>query len=144
MALPVVQPSDFVSWFPEFANYPQYGSAYVTAMNPVAALFVSSFVFPAQAQELAQALIIAHWAKLDQLNGGGALVTDKVGDVMTGQQPLKATFDDLGQTTYGLRFKNLARIFRIPTQFVGGGGMRPLQPFSFPQQTWTRGPYGGF
>jgi hypothetical protein len=142
MALPVVTQAYFTGLFamnPQLVNTP---AAVIEALGPVAQIYVSESVFPpinnGAVQLYAQALVMAHFITLDQLNGGGSLTTDKVGELSTSQVGLDATGSNFKMTSYGMRYLALGRTFNIPTMFVGGGRIGPIPPFSFPQQTWSR------
>jgi hypothetical protein len=134
VTLPVVTSSYFNSLFPELATTP---AAVVDALAGIAPLYVGENVFPAPAVLYAQALVIAHLVKLDQLGGGGSLVSDRVGEISTSQAALPTDKGQFQTTTYGQRFLGLARMYRLPVMFAPGGGVR-VPPFGGFQDTWGR------
>lgn len=142
MTLPVVTQAYFTGLFamnPQLVNTPP---AVIEALGPIAQIYVSESVFPpvnnGAVQLYAQALVMAHFITLDQLNGGGSLISDRVGELATAQVGLDSTGSNFKVTTYGMRYLALGRTFSYPAAYAGGGYPRPVQPFSFPQQTWSR------
>lgn len=108
------------SIFPELAPT---APAVITALNPMAATFANPQFFGDSAQ-LAMALVIAHWLTLGSWSGGGAVIQDKIGDLMRAQAALPVD-TSMRMTSYGLRFLSLARIKQLPSMFVGGVSTTP-------------------
>lgn len=129
----------FNSIFPELVqSAPQ---ALVDALAPVAQLQVSESVFPVPAQAYAQALVVAHMIQLGNNGGSGSVTGDRVGDVSTSYAALPTDKGHWNLTSYGMRFLALARLFRLPTMYVGGGPAFEVPPFGGWQPTWGRRPF---
>ena len=133
----------FQGLFPELASAVTQG--YLDAMNPVSQIYVDQAIFqsnvngqPTDNSTYACALVIAHNLKLDEMRGGGSITMDKIGQLSTSQAALTGD-SQFDLTSYGKRFKQLARIM----MGVAGTYSRPrgsfVPPFSFPSPSWPSG-----
>lgn len=131
----LVDSTYFNSVFPELSTTPP---ALITALAPIAQLWVSQDVFPVEAQLYAQALVLAHWVALQSRLGAGPVTEDRVGDVASSYAALPVDKGTFKMTTYGQRYLELGRLFKFPTSFVPGGALTGIPPFGGFQPTWDR------
>lgn len=130
----MVDSAYFNSIFPELSTT---SPAVVDAMDSIADLYVAPGVLPDKAQDYAKALVIAHFIVLGQQGGAGMVTSDRVGAIGTSYAALPTNKGQFNLTSYGQRFIDLVRTYRLPTMFVGGAGQLP-PPFGGPQPTWDR------
>jgi len=91
------------------AHFPEFNSADETrigTLNDTAARHASESVFGDDTR-YARMLIIAHLMKLGDLQGSGAVVSEKVGDLA--RSYASPSQKDFAQTSYGQQFDELAR-----------------------------------
>lgn len=92
--------------FPEFENATKYSEARIEALDEMASIYASEAGFGDDTRH-ARRLIIAHFLKLADLQGAGAVVSEKVGDLARSYaSPGQEKF---AQTSYGKEFEELAK-----------------------------------
>jgi hypothetical protein len=135
--------ANFQAMFPELAN--SVTQAYLDAWSPLVAIYISEGVFKKtvngavqDVSTYASALLIAHFLKLDELKGGGAVTMDKIGQLSTQQAALEGP-SNLDITSYGKRFWQLTRIMVGVAGTWSNTNPIPVPPNSFPSPSWPSG-----
>lgn len=106
MAVALVDKQYLIAHFPEFSDTTKYSEERIGMLNETASRYASESAFGSDTR-YARMLIIAHLMKLGDLQGSGAVVSEKVGDLA--RSYASPSQDNFAQTSYGQAFDELAR-----------------------------------